>query len=104
MSILIMQTTSTNRRNTMTIPLMILAVLSIVTGYLGIPEFLEPMFRPQRRRHAHHGAGRRSALWLSATAMGLLGIAGAYYVYVLNPHLPDRLARQWQSLYQRLAE
>src|SRR5215470_4572978 len=29
---------------TMTVPLMVLAVLSIITGYLGIPEFLEPMF------------------------------------------------------------
>src|SRR4249920_1242849 len=29
---------------TMTVPLIILAVLSIVTGYLGIPEFLGPMF------------------------------------------------------------
>ena len=35
-----------------------------------------------------------------ATAMGLIGIAGAYYVYVLNPTLPDRFARQWQSLYR----
>jgi NADH-quinone oxidoreductase subunit L len=32
--------------------------------------------------------------------MGLAGIAGAYYVYVLNPDLPDRLARQWESLYK----
>ena len=35
-----------------------------------------------------------------ATAMGLLGIAGAYLVYVKSPGLPDRLASQWQSLYQ----
>ena len=28
----------------MTAPLMILAVLSIVDGYLGIPAFLEPVF------------------------------------------------------------
>jgi NADH-quinone oxidoreductase subunit L len=37
---------------------------------------------------------------IAATAMGLLGIAAAYYVYVLNPDLPDRLARQWSSLYR----
>ena len=29
---------------TMTLPLMVLAVLSIVAGYLGIPEFLGPIF------------------------------------------------------------
>jgi NADH-quinone oxidoreductase subunit L len=35
-----------------------------------------------------------------ATAMGLLGIAGAYYAYVLDPSLPDRWARRWQAAYQ----
>jgi NADH-quinone oxidoreductase subunit L len=37
---------------------------------------------------------------LLATTMGLLGIAGAYYVYVLNPSLPDRWARQWRTAYR----
>lgn len=37
---------------------------------------------------------------VAATCMGLLGIAGAYYVYVLNPSLPDRFAQRWQSLYR----
>ena len=37
---------------TMTAPLMILAVLSIVAGYLGIPAFLEPVFHGDRRRRA----------------------------------------------------
>jgi NADH-quinone oxidoreductase subunit L len=36
----------------------------------------------------------------TATAMGLLGIGTAYWVYVKSPGLPDRLAAQWQSLYQ----
>jgi NADH-quinone oxidoreductase subunit L len=35
-----------------------------------------------------------------ATAMGLLGIAGAYYVYVLNPALPGQFAQRWHSLYR----
>jgi NADH-quinone oxidoreductase subunit L len=39
-------------------------------------------------------------IMLLATTMGLLGIAGAYYVYVLNPTLPDRLAQQWKTAYQ----
>jgi NADH-quinone oxidoreductase subunit L len=85
--------------NTMTIPLIILAVLSIVTGYLGIPEFLEPMFATDGGGPAHHESGA-VAIMLLATAMGLLGIAWAYYVYVLNPSLPDRWAQQWRTAYQ----
>ena len=83
----------------MTVPLMILAVLSIVTGYLGIPEFLGPMFETSAGGTAHEG-GTAIVIMVLATSMGLLGIAGAYYAYVLNPALPDRFARQWQSLYQ----
>ena len=84
---------------TMTLPLIILAILSIATGYLGIPDFLGPMFETHAGGVAHEG-GVGVSIMVVATAMGLLGIAGAYYVYVLNPTLPDRFARQWQSLYR----
>jgi NADH-quinone oxidoreductase subunit L len=84
---------------TMTLPLIILAVLSIVTGYLGIPEFLGPMFETEAGGAVHEG-GAAIGIMVVATGMGLLGIAGAYYAYVLNPALPDRFARQWQSLYR----
>ena len=84
---------------TMTVPLIVLAVLSIVTGYLGIPEFLGPMF-DTNAGHATHEGGAAIGIMAVATAMGLLGIAGAYYVYVLNPALPDRFAQRWQSLYR----
>ena len=84
---------------TMTFPLIVLAVLSVVTGYLGIPEFLGPMF-DTNAGHAIHDGGAAIGIMAVATAMGLLGIAGAYYVYVLNPALPDRFAQRWQSLYR----
>jgi len=83
---------------TMTVPLVILAIFSIAAGYLGIPAFLEPMFAGGGAE-AHHG-GAAPAIMLTATLTGVLGIAGAYYVYVLHPELPDRWARQWASLYQ----
>jgi NADH-quinone oxidoreductase subunit L len=82
---------------TMTVPLAILAVLSIVTGYLGIPEFLSPMFEGGGKT-AH--AGGETVIMLSATALGLLGIYAAYYAYVLHPALPDRWAQQWRTAYQ----
>ena len=84
---------------TMTVPLMVLAVLSIITGYFGIPGFLEPVFATGAESSPHHGGGSVGIMIL-ATSMGLLGIAGAYYVYVIKPGLPDQLARQWKALYQ----
>ena len=83
----------------MTLPLIVLAVLSIVTGYLGIPEFLGPMFETDAGGAAHEG-GAAIGIMVVATGLGLLGIGGAYYVYVLNPALPDQFARRWQSLYR----
>ncbi len=84
---------------TMTIPLLILAILSIMTGYLGIPEYLAPAF-PGGEGSGHHEGSAALGIMGAATAMGLLGIVGAYLVYVKSPGLPDRLAAQWQSLYQ----
>jgi NADH-quinone oxidoreductase subunit L len=84
---------------TITTPLLILAGFSILTGYLGIPSFLEPVFSSGHEGEGHHGAAG-PGIMIVATVMGLIGIAAAYYVYVLNPHLPDRFAQQWKSLYQ----
>jgi NADH-quinone oxidoreductase subunit L len=84
---------------TVTTPLIILAFFSILTGYLGIPSFLEPVFATGSETAVPHGSAG-PVIMLAATIMGLLGIAAAYYVYVLNPDLPERLARQWNSLYQ----
>jgi NADH-quinone oxidoreductase subunit L len=83
--------------HTMTVPLLILAALSIVTGYLGIPEFLSPMFEQDAAMAPHGGA---PAIMLVATLMGVLGIAAAYYAYVLYPSLPDRWAQQWRTAYE----
>ena len=82
---------------TMTLPLVILAVLSIATGYFGIPEFLAPVFE---RDGGNAHAGGALGIMLLATAMGVLGIAAAYYAYVLHPSLPDRWAQQWRTAYE----
>jgi len=59
---------------------------------------LEPVFSTGQEAAAQHGSDG-FMIMLAATTMGLLGIASAYYVYVLNPHLPDRLAGGLKSLY-----
>lgn len=84
---------------TMTTPLLILAVFSILTGYFGIPSFLDPVFSTGHEAAAHHGSAG-IVIMVAATAMGLLGIAAAYYVYVLDPDFPGRFAERWKSLYQ----
>ena len=82
----------------MTVPLLVLAVLSFATGYIGIPEFLQPAFPGGGGEH-HHGPAAMGIMAV-ASILGLVGIAGAYVMYVKSPDLPDRLAAQWQSLYQ----
>src|SRR5689334_15287724 len=82
---------------TMTVPLLILAVLSIAAGYFGIPEFLTPVFEPHEG--GAHGGGA-IGIKILASIMGILGIAGAYYVYVLHPSVPDQLAQRWRTAYE----
>ena len=84
---------------TMTVPLMILAVLSISTGYLGISAFLAPAF-PGAASEGHHDSPIAIGIMTAATLMGLIGIAAAYVFYVKSPGLPDLLAQQWQQLYR----
>jgi len=84
---------------TMTVPLMILAVLSISTGYLGISAFLAPAF-PGAASESHHDSPIAIGIMTAATLMGLIGIAAAYVLYVKSPGLPDLLAQQWQQLYR----
>jgi NADH-quinone oxidoreductase subunit L len=81
-----------------TAPLLVLAALSILSGYMGIPGFLEPVFHGPTAG-GHEGAAS-AAIMAMATLAGLLGIAGAYYLYVLHPGLPDRLARRWRKAYE----
>ena len=84
---------------TMTMPLIVLAALAIVTGYLGIPGFLSPALPgPISLPPAHEGPATFAIMAL-ATVMGLGGIALAYVFYVLKPALPSVIAQQWSSLY-----
>ena len=84
---------------TMTVPLLILAALSILTGYLGIPQFIAPVLPGPEGITAPHEGPAAASVMLVATLMGLGGIATAYIVYVKSPGLPDRLAQQWREAY-----
>ncbi len=91
--------------STMTIPLMVLAVLSIVGGWIMIPhalgggmqfeKFLHPSFAIAEELAAEHG---HPALAMEYTVMGISillalgGILVAFYWYIKNPDIPRRLA------------
>lgn len=84
---------------TMTVPLMVLAALAVITGYLGIPEFLAPVLPgPGGAETAHEGAAGLPIMVI-ASIMGLGGIAVAYLFYVRSPQLPERLTQHWRRLY-----
>jgi NADH-quinone oxidoreductase subunit L len=78
----------------MTLPLMVLAALSLVGGFLPVPHFLEPMF-PTAHGEADHGS-----LALIATAAGLLGIAIAYFVYVMRPGTSRSIRESFGAAYR----
>ncbi|MBD0305057.1 MAG: NADH-quinone oxidoreductase subunit L, partial [Nitrospiraceae bacterium] len=82
---------------TITVPLVVLAALSLIAGYLGIPGFLEPVF--SSTAESHHGGPAVFGVKVAATLMGLGGIAIAYVFYVASPEWPARLAQQWRKLY-----
>jgi NADH-quinone oxidoreductase subunit L len=113
----------------MTVPLMVLAGLSVIGGYIGIPhvlgganhihEFLAPVLGSGAEpAKAHAGISIVSQAWASGGEAGghsaaleivmmvvsviiaLIGIGIAYLFYVKNPALPKSLADKWRRLYK----
>jgi NADH-quinone oxidoreductase subunit L len=79
----------------MWIPLVILAILSIVGGFLfNIPRWLEPMFKP-----VEEAPGTEWTVYMSVAA-GVFGIGLAYLFYVVSPGLPEALARTFKAPYR----
>jgi NADH-quinone oxidoreductase subunit L len=97
----------------MTVPLMILAVLSLVGGFLGLPAglglpnwlegWLEPVFEPMMaatQAEVHHLAiGTEIFLLLLSSVVALVGIGLAYYVYRRSPAIAENAARSLAPLY-----
>jgi NADH-quinone oxidoreductase subunit L len=101
----------------MTVPLMLLAVLSVVGGWVGMPaliggvfhlpnyfeDWLAPVFGGGAEGAAHAGAHPPVALELglmgASVAVALCGIALAWYLYRLRPDAPKEMARKVPGLY-----
>ncbi len=105
----------------MTVPLAVLAVLSVIGGWIGIPmipgmnrikDFLAPSLTTDVAQAAQGAAEHGSAvhhdpaleLTLMAVSVGvaLIGIAIAWLMYVKNPGLATTLGARAQGLYRTL--
>ncbi len=102
----------------MTGPLQILAIGSIVAGWLGIPplighylgdvphvleRFMEPVFAPSLGEEVLHGS--EAMEWgMTGVALGIavVGFLLARAFYVENPELPERLMARYRGLYLTL--
>jgi NADH-quinone oxidoreductase subunit L len=115
----------------MVIPLVILAILSVVGGYVGVPgslggsnhfdKFLGPVFHASAPTGAQNALGEKSAseqetegpepktgasteLMFTGISVlaALLGFTLAWQLYYRNPQLPAKIAASMQGAYQAL--
>ncbi|MDP3025456.1 MAG: NADH-quinone oxidoreductase subunit L [candidate division Zixibacteria bacterium] len=95
----------------MIVPLMVLAVLSVIGGYIGVPKslgggnnfesFLSPVFG-EKGEIALHPASTEYLLMALSVVVALLGIFFAYRFYIKSPDLPKSLAQRFSFPYKLL--
>lgn len=76
----------------MTLPLGVLALLSILGGFFRVPVWLEPVL-------GKTAEGHETSLVIISVAAGLVGIFLAWLFYVAKPGLPDAVAGSARGLY-----
>jgi NADH-quinone oxidoreductase subunit L len=98
------------------VPLMILAVLSIIGGWMAAPafwggpdyfaEFLEPTFVQSSVGNAEVAEAAAHALEMPlaivAVVAALLGFAVAFWLYLRQPGKPEQLAKSMRGVYDTL--
>jgi NADH-quinone oxidoreductase subunit L len=80
----------------MWIPLAILGALSLVGGFINIPEFLRDFFQGVPE------IPENSSLMIVSVAFGLTGIFFAWLMYVAKPALADSVASSFKLVYTTL--
>ncbi len=108
----------------MTVPLMILAFLSLVGGLVGIPifeglnrigDFLKPVFAPAQAiingaaqqahaavshgAEAHHNVGLELLLMGVSLAVAIAGLLLARRMYITEPSRPDKIIEEWKGVH-----
>ncbi|MGH9581213.1 MAG: NADH-quinone oxidoreductase subunit L, partial [Terriglobales bacterium] len=98
----------------MLVPLVILAVLSIIGGWVGVPhalgghnsfeQFLAPVFATGEEVVAHPtDVGLEHLLTLLSVLAAALGFALAWLLYYKRPELPERITAALGGLYRAVA-
>jgi len=105
---------------TITIPLIVLAALATVGGLIGIPhaidvfhvgnlfhEWLAPVFHHAQELHnvgipedLAHNIGLEIGLMALSVVIGLIGIFGAYMMYMKNPDAPAKFVAKFPKLHR----
>ena len=99
-----------------TVPLVVLAVLSVFGGYLNLPavlggtyrlkEFLAPVFAPAQETYgigkAHVSHAAEYGLMSFVTAVVVIAIGLAYLMYLKRPELPGQLVAKVGGLYRAI--
>jgi NADH-quinone oxidoreductase subunit L len=99
----------------MTLPLLVLALLSAVGGAIGLPElthlpkllhrFLSPVLGAAEVSHPTTGANAMElVLILISTIVAFSGIFLGWFFYVMRPGLPGLVAARFSGLYRLIAE
>ncbi len=98
----------------MTAPLVALALLSAVAGFIGLPawlganrfaRFLEPSLSLVRRGDAPHlSHALEFGFAALSVAVALAGIFAAYRLYVVRPGTAGRIVARWGALYRLLRD
>jgi NADH-quinone oxidoreductase subunit L len=83
----------------MTIPLIILAVGSVVVGYFSVPHFLEPLLGEPKLAVSLQ---QEKIVMAVSIIAGLVGIATAWYMYILRPTVPENLTNTFKGFYKVL--
>jgi NADH-quinone oxidoreductase subunit L len=96
----------------MLIPLVVLAFLSVVGGWVGLPmqagghpfeHWLDPVFADSERVHGPGlSPGAEWTLIVVSVAAAIAGIAFAYRAYGTHPWLSTRLRERWSALHRLL--
>jgi len=91
----------------MTLPLILLAIMSVVAGFFGFPpehgflhKFLEPVLVPEHFHIPHLAKGTSYFLMILSVVVAASGIFVSYIYYVKSPDLPAKTVKAFRPIHK----